>query len=102
LLKEQKTQRKSVVKTMVNNSPEKRAYMYVEDSLLPSIYSAFNELQSQADLLQTAIERSSPILQQIFPITSTSSFAPHRPPDVLKENREVFVFAFVASDLQMI
>jgi hypothetical protein len=87
LLKEQKSQRKSLVKKMVNSSPEKNAHTYIEESLLPSIYSVLIELQSQAHLLQTAMERSVQILQQVFPAKFASSSAPKNP-DVLKECRE--------------
>jgi hypothetical protein len=92
LLKEQKAYRRSMVKNMVNSSPEKIAHTYIEESLIPSVYSALNELQNQTHLLDTAIQRSSSILQQIFPVKRLKTAAllfQNRPAPVVQENREV-------------
>jgi hypothetical protein len=89
LKKELKAYRKPLVENHVATSPEKAGLTFIEDSLLPSLHTVLNELQNQAQLLKIAMERSAPILHQIFPLNLSSALSPNRPPEVLKQNREV-------------
>ncbi len=89
LKKELKAYRKPLVQNHVASSPEKAGLTFIEDSFLPSLHTVLHELQNQAQLLKTAMERSAPILHQIFPLNLSSTMSPNRPSELLKQNREV-------------
>ncbi len=89
LKRDQKACRKPLVQNHISTSPEKTGQSFIEDSLLPSLNIILNDLQNQAQLLRAAMERSSPILHQIFPLNLSSALPPNRPPELLKQNREV-------------
>ena len=89
LKKDQKAARKQIVEAHFANIPESKGKQTLQESLLPSLLKSLLELQSQAILLQSAIEQASPILHQIFPLNTSAGNVTNKPSELLTKIREV-------------